>query len=418
MSTFSKNFKNKNQSQGFIPKPILDNLNSKLKNNLEYVYCGDDTYILTSNSDEMEIKIKNFDVENIEEIKDKLGKDNLRMDELLEYAYNAQKKLVLLPRENFEQYINGVLVDNDKFMIGKSTVHLNEGKYFITPFKMDTVAEFLIGSKNNAKEILFYRKPIESLTKVRFSTGNDEKIYIQYIIDKEKGIINFTIKSNDNNIESIDEYIEVNECIRDILVDGLYIENSLINIDKSTQNDLYIDDVKNKINIWKKVKKIEEVLNLKFDIKSFDLDEEGIEDIFVLYKTLVEKKAVKRYEKIENFSYKYNQIEDDTIEDLKKVKGSEIYLEHECTYILNIFKKDYEFYGVIGYFNMYISKIENDKKEKQYNVYMKDYKDKQMYSGMILFQNKDEVNEFKKDTNHVDKLHNAVPIFEEIEGNK
>ena len=418
MATFSKNFKNKNQSQGFIPKSILDNLNSKLKNNLEYVYCGDDTYILTSNSDEMEIKIKNFDVENIEEIKDKLGKDNLRMDELLEYAYNAQKKLVLLPRENFEQYINGVLVDNDKFMIGKSTVHLNEGKYFITPSKMDTVAKFLIGSKNNAKEILFYRRPIESLTKVRFSTGNDEKIYIQYIIDKEKGIINFTIKSNDNNIESIDEYIEVNECIRDILVDGLYIENSLINIDKSTQNDLYIDDVKNKINIWKKVKKIEEVLNLKFDIKSFDLDEEGIEDIFVLYKTLVEKKAVKRYEKIENFSYKSDQIEDDTIEDLKKVKGSGIYLEHECTYILNIFKKDYEFYGVIGYFNMYISKIENDKKEKQYNVYMKNYKDKQMYSGMILFQNKDEVNEFKKDTNHVDKLHNAVPIFEEIEGNK
>ena len=157
---------------------------------------------------------------------------------------------------------------------------------------------------------------------------------------------------------------------------------------------------------------------MKFDIKSFDLDEEGIEDIFVLYKTLVEKKAVKRYEKIENFSYKYDQIEDDTIEDLKKVKGSGIYLEHECTYILNIFKKDYEFYGVIGYFNMYISKIENDKKEKQYNVYMKNYKDKQMYSGMILFQNKDEVNEFKKDTNHVDKLHNAVPIFEEIEGNK
>lgn len=91
VATFSKNFKNKNQSQGFIPKSILDNLNSKLKNNLEYVYCGDDTYILTSNSDEMEIKIKNFDVENIEEIKDKLGKDNLRMDELLEYAYNAQK---------------------------------------------------------------------------------------------------------------------------------------------------------------------------------------------------------------------------------------------------------------------------------------------------------------------------------------
>ena len=58
MSTFSKNFKNKNQSQGFIPKLILDNLNSELKNNLEYVYCGDDTYILTSNSDEMKIKIK------------------------------------------------------------------------------------------------------------------------------------------------------------------------------------------------------------------------------------------------------------------------------------------------------------------------------------------------------------------------
>lgn len=418
MATFSKNFKNKNQSQGFIPKTILDNLNSELKNNLEYVYCGDDTYILTSSSDEMKIKIKNFDVENIQEIKDKLGKENLRMDELLEYAYNAQKKLVLLPRENFEQYMNGVLVDNDKFMISDSHVYLNKGKYIITPPKMDTVVKRLIGSKNSEKKIVFYRRPIESLTKVRFSTGDDENVYIEYIIDKVKGIINFTIKPNDSNIQSIDEYIEVNMYIRDILVNGLYIENSLINIDKSTQNDLYIDDIKNKINIWKKVKEIEKVLSLKFDIKSFNLDEEGTEDILILYKTLVEKKAVKRYEKIEKFSYKYDQIYDDTIEGLKKVKGSEIYLEHECTYTLNIFKKDYQFYGVIGYFNMCISKIENDKKEKQYNVYMKNYKDKEMYSGMVLFQNKDEVSEFMKDSNHVDKLHNAVSIFEEFEGNK
>ena len=135
VSTFSKNFKNKNQSQGFIPKLILDNLNSELKNNLEYVYCGDDTYILTSNSDEMKIKIKNFDVQNIEEIKHKLGKDNIRIDELLEYSYNAQKELILLPKENFEQYINGVLVDNNKFMLSKSPVALNKGKYFITPPK-------------------------------------------------------------------------------------------------------------------------------------------------------------------------------------------------------------------------------------------------------------------------------------------
>ena len=98
VSTFSKNFKNKNQSQGFIPKLILDNLNSELKNNLEYVYCGDDTYILTSNSDEMKIKIKNFDVQNIEEIKHKLGKDNIRIDELLEYSYNAQKEFYCLKK--------------------------------------------------------------------------------------------------------------------------------------------------------------------------------------------------------------------------------------------------------------------------------------------------------------------------------
>ena len=413
MSTFSKNFKNKNQSQGFIPKPILDNLNSELKNNLEYVYCGDDTYILTSNSDEMKIKIKNFDVQNIEEIKHKLGKDNIRMDELLEYSYNAQKELILLPKENFEQYINGVLVDNSKFMLSKSPVALNKGKYFITPPKMDTIIKLTIGSKNNQKEIEFYRRPIESLKKVRFSTGNNENIYVEYIIDMTQKIINFTIKSNDNNIKSIDEYIEVNEYIRDIWIDGLYIENLLVSTEK---NDLYVKDIKNKINIWKKVKEIKELLNLEFDIKSFDLEKEDLEHIFILYKALIEKKAVKRYEKIEKFSYKYDQIDGDMIEDLEKIRDTSIYLEHECTYILKLFEKEYEFYGVIGYFNICISKIEEN--EKQYDVYIKNYKDKNMYSGMILFQNKDEVSEFIKNSKHMDKLRKAVSIFEEFEGNK
>lgn len=413
MSTFSKNFKNKNQSQGFIPKPILDNLNSKLKNDLEYVYCGDDTYILTSNSDEMKIKIKNFDIQNIEEIKQKLGKDNIKMDELLEYSYNAQKELILLPKENFEQYINGVLIDNNKFMLSKSPVALNKGKYFITPPKMDTVVKLTIGSKNNQKEIEFYRRPIDSLKKVRFSTGNNESIYVEYIIDMTQKMINFTIKSNDNNIKSIDEYIQVNEYIMDIWIDGLYIENLLVSTEK---NDLYIKDIKNKINIWKKVKEIKELLNLEFDIKSFDLEKEDIEHIFILYKVLIEKKAVKRYEKIEKFSYKYDQIDDDMIENLNNIKGTSIYLEHECTYILKLFRKEYEFYGVIGYFNICISKIDENK--KQYDVYIKKYKDKNMYNGMILFKNKDEVSEFIKDPKHVDKLRNAVSIFEEFEGNK
>ena len=413
MSTFSKNFKNKNQSQGFIPKPILDNLNSKLKNDLEYVYCGDDTYILTPNSDEMKIKIKNFDIQNIEEIKQKLGKDNIKMDELLEYSYNAQKELILLPKENFEQYINGVLIDNNKFMLSKSPIALNKGKYFITPPKMDTVLKLMIGSKNNQKEIEFYRRPIDSLKKVRFSTGNNESIYVEYIIDMTQKMINFTIKSNDNNIKSIDEYIQVNEYIRDIWIDGLYIENLLVSTEK---NDLYIKDIKNKINIWKKVKEIKELLNLEFDIKSFDLEKEDIEHIFILYKVLIEKKAVKRYEKIEKFSYKYDQIDDDMIENLNNIKGTSIYLEHECTYILKLFRKEYEFYGVIGYFNICISKIDENK--KQYDVYIKKYKDKNMYNGMILFQNKEEVNEFIKDPKHVDKLRNAVSIFEEFEGNK
>lgn len=413
MSTFSKNFKNKNQSQGFIPKPILDNLNSKLKNDLEYVYCGDDTYILTPNSDEMKIKIKNFDIQNIEEIKQKLDKDNIRMDELLEYSYNAQKELILLPKENFEQYINGVLIDNNKFMLSKSPVALNKGKYFITPPKMDTVVKLMIGSKNNQKEIEFYRRPIDSLKKVRFSTGNNESIYVEYIIDMTQKMINFTIKSNDNNIKSIDEYIQVNEYIRDIWIDGLYIENLLVSTEK---NDLYIKDIKNKINIWKKVKEIKKLLNLEFDTKSFDLEKEDIEHIFILYKVLIEKKAVKRYEKIEKFSYKYDQIDDDMIENLNNIKGTSIYLEHECTYILKLFRKEYEFYGVIGYFNICISKIDENK--KQYDVYIKKYKDKNMYNGMILFQNKDEVSEFIKDPKHVDKLRNAVSIFEEFEGNK
>ena len=88
MANFIKNFKNQNYNDGFLPQSVLEELSKKWNGNLEYVYKENGTYMLEATNGKVELGFKNFEIENLDEIKDKCQKEKLTMEDLIDYSYN------------------------------------------------------------------------------------------------------------------------------------------------------------------------------------------------------------------------------------------------------------------------------------------------------------------------------------------
>ena len=117
MANFIKNFKNQNYNDGFLPQSVLEEMSKKWNGNLEYVYKENGTYMLEATNGKVELGFKNFEIENLDEIKDKCQKEKLTMEDLIDYSYNSQRPLTLKPLKNFQQFINNEKIDNNEFII-------------------------------------------------------------------------------------------------------------------------------------------------------------------------------------------------------------------------------------------------------------------------------------------------------------
>ena len=117
MANFIKNFKNQNYNDGFLPQSVLEELSKKWNGNLEYVYKENGTYMLEATNGKVELGFKNFEIENLDEIKVKCQKEKLTMEDLIDYSYNSQRPLTLKPLKNFQQFINNEKIDNNEFII-------------------------------------------------------------------------------------------------------------------------------------------------------------------------------------------------------------------------------------------------------------------------------------------------------------
>ena len=88
MANFIKNFKNQNYNDGFLPQSVLEEMSKKWNGNLEYVYKENGTYMLEAKNKKIELGFKNFEIENLDEIKDKCQKEKITMEDLIDYSYS------------------------------------------------------------------------------------------------------------------------------------------------------------------------------------------------------------------------------------------------------------------------------------------------------------------------------------------
>ena len=133
MAGFTQNFKRQNQDNGFLPQSIVNKMNEKWNEELEYFFNGVE-YVLVTSKNELNIKIVNFEIENLEAIERKCGKSHMTMNDILAYSYNSQNPINLILNENFKQYFNGQEVAlNEMIKLENEYVDFSDGRIILIP---------------------------------------------------------------------------------------------------------------------------------------------------------------------------------------------------------------------------------------------------------------------------------------------
>ncbi|GFI40176.1 abortive infection system toxin AbiGii family protein [Thomasclavelia cocleata] len=410
MANFIKNFKNQNFKDGFIPESILAELSSKWNGSLQYVYDQNGSYILTPTTEEVKVMLKNFQVENIDEIKKNCKKENITMDEIISYSYNAQKIIYLKPQKDFRQYINDIEVDTKDMVIFKEgQIDFKHGKMFIQPQKMNNRVKLLIGNGIEEHSYEFVQRPIESLTKRYFVSSEDSKISIEYVIDDSK--IKFNMEINYQNIDNVSDYLKTLSFIQSLFDKGMFINKKRITSPDS--KDVNYNQRKQLIELWKKIELIEKEMKIQFQLKKDVLNKDEYISVCLLYRTIIEKEPVKRNQKINNFSYSYEEISEEIIENIKQRKNNNFCLEFYEKKEIEILGQKIEMYELRCYFNLYVNEIEKLEEKNKYILILKENKKNKMFNSVMLFKTQDNLEEFINNKEHFNILYKAKQLFNE-----
>lgn len=411
MANFIKNFKNQNYNDGFLPQSVLEELSKKWNGNLEYVYKENGTYMLEAINGKVELGFKNFEIENLDEIKDKCQKEKLTMEDLIDYSYNSQRPLTLKPLKNFQQFINNEKIDNNEFIISKDIIAdpIPE-KLVIFPEKMTKSIKLKIGNGEASYVYTFIQKPIDSLTKKRFVTSPNSKLLIDYEIDNER--IKFNIEINKLQNTTIKEYLETLIFMQSLFNKGMYINDTYIKGSKG--KDEKYEKREKLIDLWNKVYQIEKILGLRFTITNDLLDKKDLDNILLLYKSFIENKALRINKKINTLSFSYENIPEWFIKDVKENKERNLCLEYSEKYSFNLLGEKIDVLKLKSYFNLFVDEVENSEETKKIHLILKENDENKTYESVQLFKNEHDLEKFFSNKDHLTELQNAkcsIPIY-------
>ena len=388
MANFIKNFKNQNYNDGFLPQSVLEEMSKKWNGNLEYVYKENGTYMLEAKNKKIELGFKNFEIENLDEIKDKCQKEKITMEDLIDYSYNSQRPLTLKPLKNFQQFINNEKIDNNEFIISKDIIADSiPEKLVIFPEKMNKSIKLKIGNGEKSYVYTFIQKPIDSLTKKRFVTSPNSKLLIDYEIDNER--IKFNIEINKLQNTTIKEYLETLIFMQSLFNNGMYI------------NDTYIKGSKGKDEKYEKREKLIDLWNKDL------LDKNDLDNIFLLYRSFIENKALRINKKINTLSFSYENIPEWFIKDVKENKERNLCLEYSEKYSFNLLGEKIDVLKLKSYFNLFVDEIENSEETKKIHLILKENDENKTYESVQLFKNEYDLEKFLSNKDHLTELQNA-----------
>lgn len=402
-SNFQTVFKDKPFYESEIPKGILTALSEELPKGFKYVNAGNG---LCKIETEEEFNIKPSSIVLPQKAKEKIN-DKSSMQELWSYLYNSQNKAEFLPNAAGEYIINGKPIKaeylvispfNDKFIECEKRIFLN-------PPKFPKPQEIELSVLDEKVKILIQRQANNSITEMKFVSVEKRALEISFTIDEEKNKFDLSISINYDNAINIKDIIQANKIYNGFMEgEGAICDLKLPKFNNIEGNKKSEEEMQ----FWEKALKLEEYLQIEFSVNT-EITLDIIESVNLLYNCLINKIPYKKFEEYESVSGKGNVQE---WVNNKKIEGQEINFEFISEATINIMNQEIKMYHLIAIFNATVKKcsIQKNNELDHFEVYLNTKEGEKMYSGNMYFISEEEVQKYREDESHIEKLKNAHEI--------
>ena len=403
---FNNVFNKKGKNNFELPSTMIQYLNSKLPENLEYK--TDEKGICYVIPKKGNLRISGFNYILSDDDKQILG-DDPKMNEVFEYFYNAQKPIPLKLLKEGILNINDKEVEIDKIVYNpKNPIKYVEDTLCIVPDKFPAAFRITIGNDLYEKEIKIKRVPNYSVNINTYQALDNEALEIKYSINKLDNRLTMSIGLNIKHAKSIEDIIICAEIYNSLLLGEGTICGQKIYFENLNNNNKYFD--KKSIEFFKKIHMIEKALNKNFKASNIDVTFEEMLIAEQVYQNLVLDVPIRKDEKIEYIETekeeKYNRVDDLNV-------GDSVFFEYEAILNVELFGKTIKLPTLIHIYNARINSIERH--QSKYKIYLDSESENEgRFISYKSFLNNNELQKYKEVTfnKRVNEFKNAKKLID------
>lgn len=397
-SNFKDAFIRRPQFTVKTPDAVVEMISKGLPEGFRYVH-DHDGYCRLECDGVMNIVPEKFGFPEITKpIFEKKGK--VTIQDAMEYAYNSQTKIELLPDVDDCYIINGQKIKKSMLVTAPlKGVEFYHGQLFISPPKFPDPFPMKISGNGYSITLMVQRQPVNSFTSIVIASIGETPLSINYTIDSEKETINFNVKTHPSS--DVSQVIAAKEILNAFIDGTATIEDLPFEYSFDGQNKKIPEET---LRFWHKLFDVEKSINVKFDATE-EIKIDDIKLIDALYRSLVEKKPYKKYLTDLKLSG-VGSFDDLSVSAEKTPIGKEIMFEFTEEISVELLGASFSLFSIASIFNCVVSEIQLPQEGTSGDFFLKlnPAENKRMFSSTQYFLDPQIVEEIRSNEKHIDSF--------------
>lgn len=334
-------------------------------------------------------------------------KNNFSMNDVVAYAYNAQKNIELIPDNDGCYTVNGEKIAADKFIIAPmKNWQLKNGRMCITAPPFPSPFPIEVAGNGFSLTLMVQRQPVNSITEVKIASVKKAALSVNYSFDPTKENGKMTINITTCPSKSVSDVLASKEIFNAFIQGKGTLCGMPIKTNEENQVNAVPDEV---IQFWHKIVEIEKVFNVKFDA-SQELVFDDVKRVEELYRCLIKKEPFKTYLK-DNTVHGNGKFEEVLNEDGIKV-GEKILFEYEERIQMELLGVVLKFFALVGIFDSMIGEIKmpEDGISGDFHIKLLPAKGKRMYAATQYYLEENDPEIARKNHDHIQRFQEAKEL--------
>ena len=376
-------------SEERLPDAFVDYLSKSLPEGIKYEQLSDGfCTVVPEKADSL--TIGGFTPKLNESQKEILG-EKYTYNELLEYMYNSQTPIEMVPVDGENVTINGENISEKLlFCRPKDPIDIMETKRFMSPQKFPEPHSIKLSAGTVSVDIMIHRIPDNSIHRMVYESLESEYIYIHFTIDNHNHSSSFTINTKADMIKTVEEVISSMRIFNAFLDRTLCINGTPLSSINNKEEHYFSED---SIQFWEKLLQIETVLNCKFIPHQENISFNLACEVERLYQNLINSTPV-----VSRYNVDYVNGLEDVNDHVHENIGKEVFFRFHSIETIELMGIKLELPTICYVFNCVFEDIITD--GNKYRIKLANVsEDKPRYTSVLSFANEEAIEQYDFDKN-------------------